>query len=174
MKIFAITFCLLACATLAYAQSNQSVYTSLSTKACRTIKATAEEAGSYVGICPGVAGYKLQLEEGDLRQNIQVVNPKGQKHSLELWSVVGSSFSILGQKAEWRVTTQKGKQVPVALIVRYNVADPEDSTKSTSYLAVARITAEKICVTDKIAPQANANVAARAAADSAGTKSCLQ
>ena len=172
--ILGATFCLLACATLAHAQSNRSVYTNLSTKACRTVKSTADEGGSYVGVCPGVAGYKLQLEEGDLRQNIQVVTPKGAKHSLELWSVVGSSFSILGQKAEWRVTTQKGKQVPVALIVRYNVSDPEDSKKSTSYLAVAKITADKICVTDKITPQANANVAARAAADGAASKSCLE
>ena len=174
IMILGATLCLLAGATFVNAQSNRSVYTSLSNKACRTIKSTSDEAGSYVGICPGVAGYKLQLEEGDLRQNIQIITPKGQKHSLELWSVVGSSFSILGQKAEWRVTTQKGKQVPVALIVRYNVADPEDSKKSTSYLAVAKITAEKICVTDKIAPQANANVAARAAADSAASKSCLE
>jgi hypothetical protein len=172
--IFGATLCLLACATFAGAQSNTSVYTNLSTKACRTIKSTADEGGSYVGVCPGVAGYKLQLEEGDLRQNIQVITPKGVKHSLELWSVVGSSFSLLGQKAEWRVTTQKDKQVPVALIVRYNVANPEDSTKSTSYLAVAKITAAKICVTDKIAPQANGNVAARAAADTAANKACLQ
>lgn len=174
IMIIGATLCLLACATFASAQSNRSVYTSLSTRDCRTIKSTSAEGGSYVGVCPGVAGYKLQSEEGDLRQNIQVITPKGEKHSLDLWSVVGSSFSSLGEKAEWRVTTKKGKQVPVALIVRYNVANPEDSTKSTSWLAVAKITAAKICVTDKVGPQANANVAARAAADSASTKPCLQ
>ena len=173
MKIFALALLLLTCTIFANAQSNTSVYSSLSTKACRTIKSTSTEGGSYVGICPGVGGYKLQSEEGDLRQNIQVITPKGEKHSLDLWSVVGSSFSSLGDKAEWRVTKQKGKQLPVALIVRYNVANPEDSTKSVSWLAVAKITADKICVTDKIGPGANANVAARTAADSAGTKPCL-
>jgi hypothetical protein len=161
-------------AVIAQAQSNQSVYTNMSGKACRTIKATAEEGGSYVGICGGVGGYKLQVEEGDLRQNIQVIDPFGKKHSLELWNVVGSSFSSLGEKAEWRVQRKKTKVVPVALIVRYNVANPEDSTKSTSYLAVAKITAAKICVTDKFVPKAGANEAARVAADNAANKPCLE
>jgi len=174
MRIIIVTLCLLAAATCASAQSNQSVYTSLSTKSCRTIRSTSNGGGSYVGICPGVAGYKLQSEEGDLRQNIQVITPSGKKHSLELWNVIGSGFSMLGEKAEWRVKRQNGKTIPVALIVRYNVANPEDSTKGSSYLAVAKITAAKICVTDKIAPGANANVAARLAADNAGMKPCLE
>ena len=116
----------------------------------------------------------MQVEEGDLRQNIQVITPAGQKHSLDLWTVVGSNFSSLGEKAEWRVRTQRGKVVPVALIVRYNLSSPEDSTKITSYLAVAKITASKICVTEKIAPGAGANVAARAAADKSADKPCLE
>lgn len=174
MKICSALLLLMAGATTASAQSIDSVYTSLSTKACRTIRSTSSEAGSYVGICPGVAGFKLQSEEGDLRQNIQVITPAGKKHSLELWNVIGSGFSALGEKAEWRVRRQNGKIVPVALILRYNVANPEDSTKGTSWLAVAKITPTKICVTDKIAPGANANVAARNAADHAATKPCLE
>src|SRR5947199_10655594 len=150
MKLLVVTLFLLMCAAFASAQSNQSVYTSLSTKACRTIKSTSNEGGSYVGICPGVAGYKLQSEEGDLRQNIQVITPSGKKHSLELWNVIGSGFSAFGEKSKWQVKHQTGKTVPVALIVRYNVANPEDSTKGTSWLAVAKITAAKICITDKI------------------------
>jgi len=174
MKILIVTLWLLASAAFASAQSNDSVYTSLSTKSCRTIRSTSNDGGSYVGICPGVAGYKLQSEEGDLRQNIQVITPSGKKHSLELWNVIGSGFSALGEKAEWRVKRQNGKVIPVALIVRYNVANPEDSTKGTSYLAVAKITSTKICITDKIAPGANANVAARNAGDNAAAKPCLE
>lgn len=169
-----VVFCILVCAVCASAQSNRSVYTNLGEKSCRTIRADSSEAGSYVGICGGVGGYKLQVEEGDLRQNIQVITPAGQKHSLDLWTVVGSNFSSLGEKAEWRVRTQRGKVVPVALIVRYNLSSPEDSTKITSYLAVAKITAAKICVTEKIAPGAGANVAARAAADKSADKPCLE
>ena len=174
MKITGAILFLIGCGTLAAAQSIDSVYTSLSTKACRTIRSTTSEGGSYVGICPGVAGYKLQSEEGDLRQNIQVITPSGKKHSLELWNVVGSGFSVHGEKAEWRVKRQRGKVVPIALIVRYHVANPEDSTKGTSWLAVAKITAAKICVTDKIAPGPNANVVARTAADNSANKPCLE
>lgn len=169
-----ITFCILICAFGAVAQSIRSVYTNLGEKSCKTLESDDSGAGSYVGICSGVVGFKLQVEEGDLRQNIQVITPSGKKHSLDLWTVVGSSFSSLGEKAEWRVQTKKGKVIPVALIVRYNVvSDPEDSTKITSYLAVAKITSDKICVTDKIEPGANANVAARTAADGAANKPCL-
>ncbi len=169
-----VGFCILVCAVGVSAQTNRSIYTNLGEKSCRTLKAESSEAGWYVGLCGGVGGYKLQVEEGDLRQNIQVITPAGQKHSLDLWTVVGSNFSSLGEKAEWRVRTQRGKVVPVALIVRYNLSSPEDSTKLTSYLAVAKITASKTCVTDKIAPGADANVAARAAADKSADKPCLE
>lgn len=167
-------FLLILGSTAAHAQSNQSIYTTLNTKQCKTVESNPNEGGSYVGICPGVTGYKLQVEEGDLRQNIQVITPGGTKHTLELWNVVGSSFSSLGEKAEWRVQKQKGKTVPVALIVRYNVANPEDSTRNTSWLAVVKITGAKICVTDKIAPKAGANEAARVAADKSANKPCLE
>lgn len=174
LNLAGVIFSILVCAVCATAQSNRSVYTNLGEKSCKTIKADSSEAGSYVGICAGVGGYKLQVEEGDLRQNIQVITPAGQKHSLDLWTVIGSSFSSLGEKAEWRVRTQKGKVVPSALIVRYNLSNAEDSTKTVSYLAVAKITASKICVTDKIEPGAGANVAARAAADKSADKPCLE
>lgn len=173
-RIVGVALLVFACAGFAGAQSIDSVYTSLATKACRTIKSTDAEGGSYVGICPGVGGYKLQSEEGDLRQNIQVITPSGQKHSLELWIVVGSGFSALGEKAEWRVKRQGVKVTPAALIVRYNVANPEGTGKGTSWLAVAKITAARICVTDKIAPGPDQNVAARSAADSSANKQCLQ
>jgi hypothetical protein len=63
----------------------------------------------------------------------------------------------------------------VALIVRYNVANPEDSTKKgTSWLAVLRISsdASQICVTESIAPGADQNVNARQAADNSASKPC--
>src|SRR6266699_4358069 len=102
IKTLGLALCVLMCAAFASAQSNESVYTSLSTKSCRTIRSTSTGGGSYVGICTGVAVYKLQSEEGDLRQNIQVITPSGKKHSLELWNVIGSGFSVHGEKAEWR------------------------------------------------------------------------
>jgi hypothetical protein len=160
-------------AGVAAGQSNQSVYTSLEVKQCRTIKGS--DAGDYEGRCRGAAGYALVLVEGDLRQNITVVTPKGAKHSLELWDVVSGGFSSVGPKAEWRMARQNGKLTPVALIIRYNAnEDPEQPQKVNSYLAVTKITSAEICVTDKISPGPKANEEARRAADTAATKPCLK
>jgi hypothetical protein len=133
------------------------------------------EADSYTGRCRGVAGYNLIVEEGDLRTNIKVVPPRGTEQSLELWHVVSGAFSSLGPKAEWRTTRRSGKLVPVALIIRYNASEnPEQPNKTTSYLAVAKITPREICVIEKISPGPNANDDARRAADTAETKPCLK
>jgi hypothetical protein len=151
---------------------NRSVYTPLDVKHCRRIKTETTGAGDYEGRCRGVGGYTLTLLEGDLRQNIIVNTPKGQKHSLELWDVISGGFSYVGSKAEWRIAKQNGK--PVALIIRYNASEsPDNPDKKTSYLAVAKITPNEVCVTDKIPPGVKANDEARAAADSAASKPCL-
>jgi hypothetical protein len=151
-----------------------SIYTSLSgCKIVRTGKGQGEEWS--VMACRGFGGYNLQLEYGDARESITVFTPNRKKHELNLWSVISSGFSSVGRKAEWRVTTKNGKQVPVALIVRFNASeDPEDSTKVTSYLVVAKVTPQKICVTDKIAPGATQNEEARRAADASADKPCLE
>jgi len=154
--------------------ANTSIYTDISGSRCRTIS-VHRESGATVQSCPGVAGYKLEVEDDDARMSISVVAPGGKKSELSYWQVITSNFSSLGNKAEWRVTTVKGKTTPVALIVRVNAnEDPSNPQKTTSYLAVAKITAEKTCVTDKIGPGATANEEARRAADSAATRPCLE
>lgn len=151
-----------------------SMYTGTSGKGCRTIK-TYPETGDSVWRCPGVAGYQLEVAEGDLRMNITVVAPSGKKSDLNYWGVITSGFSSLGDKAEWRVQKINGKTTPIALIVRVNASEnPETPEKTTSYLAVAKITPAKTCVTDKIGPSATANEEARRAADSAANKPCLE
>jgi hypothetical protein len=102
-----------------------------------------DEGGSYRGICPGVAGYRLEVTEGDLRQTLNVITPNKKKYELDLSNVSGA-FSNLGPRAEWRMN---GK-VPAALIFRFNANEnPEDPSKVTSYLIVAKITKNEICVT---------------------------
>ena len=166
-----ILFFLLVCVATVSAQTNRSVYTPLGEKRCRVLKSAKSENDDFSARCPGVAGYKLIFSEGDLRQNISVVTPKGEEHSLELWSVVSSGFSTVGPKVEWRLS----KSTPVALIIRYNTSeDAASPNKNTSYLAVAKITATDICITDKILPGPNANEDARRAADNATTKPCLK
>ncbi len=154
---------------------NRSVYTPLDTKHCRTIKSPNADEDDLLGRCRGVAGYALLLSEGDLRQDLIVITPRRKEHSLELWTVISGGFSTVGPRVEWRMARQNGKLAPVALIVRYNAnEDAEHPNKLMSYLAVAKITAGEICVTNKISPGANANIDARSAADSAATKPCLK
>lgn len=167
MKLTLLAAILLLSASAIYSQ-NQSLYTGLGEKDCKTIEATDEGAGSYRGRCPGVGGYKLELLEGDLRQTVNVIDPKGTKHELRFWEIFGG-FSSVGPRAEWRM---KGKK-PVALIVRFNVSeDPEDSSKITSYLIVAKITASAVCVTDALKPTRSHNAEARRAADRSDQRPC--
>ena len=175
LRLLSLLCLTVVAAPFSQGQAPQSVYTELSGRRCRTLKADNSGDGSWLGECAGLAGYKLQLEEGDLRQNMIVVTPRGKRHSLNLWSVVGSGFSSVGKQAEWRLRKQGGASVPVALIVRYNVSvDPVNSTKTKSFLAVSKITPTEICVTHKIEPGNNANEEARKAADSAASAPCLK
>ena len=152
----------------------ETVYTDLTEDKCTDVDADEAEEWS-VQSCKGVEGYKLRVSEGDLRQTIDVVFPDGSKHELDMWTVVSSGFSTVGDKAEWRIRKADGKAVPVALIVRYNVnADPEDTEKITSYLTVTKITANDACITDVIQPVKNANLRARELAETAAGRPCIR
>jgi len=152
----------------------QSVYTSLGGRDCKTIS-THEEGAQSTQRCAGVGGYGLLVEDFDSRMNVTVVAPGGKKHDLKYWQVITTGFSGVGEKAEWRVKRQGKRVVPVALIVRLNASeDPAHPEKNTSYLTVAKITPGRICVTDRIAPAANANEEARRAADTAATRPCIE
>ncbi len=151
----------------------ESVYTNLNTKDCKTLEQSDEGTGFYRGECPGIGGYKLQVTEGDIRQSIDVVAPNKKIYELDLTGNVSTAFSSVGEKAEWRVTRRGKTVVPTALIVRYNASEnPDDSTKLTSYLVVAKIAKTEICVTDVVKPGAKANEEARKLADSAAAKPC--
>jgi hypothetical protein len=147
----------------------KSIYTGVGEKDCKAAKESSDDG--YVGNCPGVGGYKLQLLEGDLRQTINVISPRNKKFELNLWSIVSSGFSSVGSKVEWRM---KGT-VPMALVVRFNVSEnPDDSSKLTSYLVVAKLSKTSACVVDVIKPSKTQNADAQKSADSASSKSCKE
>lgn len=173
-RISLILLFLLAGAAGAPAQQQvESVYTDLADAKCRTIE-FEHEGYSWTKECPGVAGYKLHLLQGDERESVTVIRPDGSRHPLELWSSVSPAFSSAGPKAEWRVRRRGGRVEPFALVVRYNAKeDPVNYRKTTSYLVVARLAPGKICVTGKVAPGPRANELARRAADDSAGKPCL-
>ncbi|MDH3493091.1 MAG: hypothetical protein OEM82_06035 [Acidobacteriota bacterium] len=152
----------------------KSIYSDLAEDTCIEDE-ISETEGWSVRSCKGVEGYRLLVSEGDLRQSADVVTPDGKRFKLEFPAVVSSAFSTVGDKAEWRVTSDKGKNRPVALIIRYNVNDdPNDTEKITSYLTVSKISEDAACVTDVVKPVKNANLAARNLADSASERPCLK
>jgi opacity protein-like surface antigen len=173
MKLALLLICIvIASAATASAQATQSVYTDLGGKKCRVIEKDAEAAGYLLEQCPGIAGYQLQVASGDDRQNIIVIKSDGSKHELNFGQIGGGGFSNVGAKAEWRVRRQQGKLMPVALIVRFDVTTGGDG-KSVSYLTVTKITPQKICLIDPIAPGPNQNEKARRLADDSANKPCF-
>lgn len=161
---------MLLAAAVVDAQQVTSVYTDLDDKKCKTLELTEDEGGSYKGECKGVAGYKLHLIEGDLRQTVTIIDPRGKEHPLEFWNLTGA-FSAVGETAEWRM---RGKK-PIALIVRLNVNQyGEDEQTTKGYLVVAKITQASTCVTHFVPPTRSHNYEARQAADKAAASPCLK
>ncbi len=152
------------------AEAVDSVYTGIAD--CPVVELD-EETGASSTLCEGIAGYELLVTDEDARMSVTVIAPDGSRHALDYWQVVTFAFSNLGTKAEWRVIDRDGERVPVALVVRVNASEGDDASAITSYLAVAKITPEEICVTDRIEPDPDMNAAARRAADTAGNRPCL-
>lgn len=168
MKNILLVSGLMLLLTIFATAQNKSVYTSTDTKDCKTIEQSDADAGWYRGECKGVGGYQLELTEGDIRQTINIISPTKKKFELNFGSVSGG-FSSVGAKAEWRV---KGT-APTALIIRFNVSEnPEDSSKTTSYLIVSKITKTSACITDVVKPSKTQNAEAQKLADAASTKPC--
>ena len=162
------------CAQLVQAQTRfESVYTDLRSRNCKTIERDAE-TGASVQRCPGIGGYDLLVLDDDARQSITVVAPGGKKYDLDYWRVITHAFSSVSLKAEWRGIKKPDKFSPLALIVRVNAnEDVDNPQRVTSYLAVAKITPETICVTHRIPRSLKANEEARRAAEVASTTACL-
>ncbi len=148
-----------------------SRFTSVAVKDCRTVEQTDEEGGFYRGICPGAAGYTVELTEGDLRQNLTLITEDGRRHSLDL-GTLGSGFSTVGDTIEWRAPAGAPFQ-PRTLTFRFNVYENVDpNEKPTSFLAVARLGGGKPCIVARIAPGPKQSDEARRIADAATLPEC--
>ncbi len=160
---FVLVFSIAVCA------QNKSVYTDLAADKCQTVDVDKGMPGNYSGKCAGVGGYDLEVYLDDERNSIGVVLPSKEIVGLDFWNHF-SNFSVLGEKAEWRMKSKKA----VALIVRLSVSDKGDDKPPTSYLIISKISATEACVTDIVKPGKNQNAKARQLADKAMTKPCKQ
>ena len=152
----------------------RSVYTPLIGRNC-TMTKEDKNTGSFVKVCPGVAGSRLLIASDDDRMSVTVVTEDEREHPLDYPEVIAPGVSRLGTQAEWRIIYRDGKVTPIALIVRVYAEDNDSrSPKRTSYLAVAKLTSTEICVTDRIPAAARANEQARRASVASATRACLK
>lgn len=151
-----------------------SVYTDLSGDSCTTLQYNEEESSSTQA-CAGTHGYKLLVLDGDARQSVTVIAPDDGEHPLDYWQVITGGFSVLGDRAEWRVTGGGDDASPIALIVPVIASEFDDlgEPREVTYLAVAKITPEGICVTESVVAGELQLERARGAADSSADKPCL-
>lgn len=149
------------------AEQETGSYTSVDPAVCRLIEQNVEDGGWSRHACRGVGGYKLEISESDLRQDVVVIAPGGARSELDLSSVVAKgAFNRLGKTAEWRGPAAR----PTALIVRLNVARGAEPTQpDISNLVVARL-APLACVVAVVPPGPDQNTAARRVADGASMR----
>lgn len=144
-----------------------SMYTSLSGNTCSEF-VDDEATGASTLECSGIHDFRLQVLMDDERSSINVVTPHKQVLPLHYRDVVTRGFSTVGKKAEWRVSKEGRKIIPVALIVRVDTLDQSNPgpPKRVPMLAIARISDETACVTRIIgADTRNARQQARRFAD---------
>lgn len=153
--------------------ASSSRYSSIAEADCELVR-LGEELASSTSRCPGPDGYQLRVLDSDGRMSIDVIAPDGSQHPLVLWSVVSTSFSRLGGKVEWRYPA--ASQLPEALIVRFVAGESAEHSgpgRATSYLVVARLSGQPVCVIGKVAPGPRQNERARQLADRAASMACL-
>ena len=140
-----------------------SQFTSIDPAKCQLLEENVEEGGWSRRLCPGPSGYKLELTDSDLRQDIIVIPADGERTELGLTEIVANgAFNALGKTAEWRGTDAAG---PTALIVRLGVAaDPEGRRPDISNLVVVRLR-PSACIVAVVPPEPGQNEAARTIAD---------
>ena len=141
----------------------RSQFTSIDPPSCKLLEENVEEGGWSRRLCGGLAGYKLELTDSDLRQDIIVIPANGRRSELGLTEIVANgAFNALGKTAEWRGPDLSS---PDVLIVRLGVAaDPEGRRPDISNLIVARLK-PSACIVAVVPPGSGQNEQARAVAD---------
>jgi hypothetical protein len=172
--------CMMLITTLAGCFANpqasgfKSVFTSI--KDCQSHIDSNDPNSTSYKLCPGVAGYQLILRKmGAGRKSIEVINAAQQSFPLNYQDLVTKGMFHLGQQAEWRVVESSNEATPVALVVEVhaheNLDEPDQVT--TTYLAVAKISATEICVIDVVDQQDLSRQQLQQLADDAQQRACL-
>ena len=131
------------------AQSFESSFSSIAAKQCRKVNRLmvggTEYAASFV--CPGRGGYKVFVDEEDLRQTLTVGRTMKQASKEPAARDIFGAFNSYDDKIEWR-SGKDGR--PFALIAGWSFADDdsEDASgrpKSARLLVVMRLPPGPVC-----------------------------
>lgn len=147
--------------------------TSIGAEDCRTVEESLDELPFWRRDCPGAGGFRMQTTESDGRSNLFVVDPSGNRTSLDVPGTIGAGFGKLGRWIEWRGAASDPFR-PDSLIFRYDVAeDPHRPMQSTAYLGVARLTGGGPCIVARLEDGSGWIEEARQIADAPGPATCL-
>ena len=154
--------------SLANAQTFGSSYTSTAPKDCRVSSVGNGIDDSTIRVCPGKAGLKVLVSEGDLRETVSVGRNRAaaaREPAAQGWF---GPFNSTTTTVEWRAFNGK----PFAIIQRWHLADNSDQDKdgrpiAKPLLAVTRLPPGAVCHVAYVDVKANpdANELARRAAD---------
>ena len=165
---------LLTLCSLSVALANESAYTSIADKDCKTTEVFENNMGVSQR-CEKFEFFEPEVIDSDARMSI-TMHRRGIVYPQRYCSSVGAGFSSLGSKIEWRYA--KGESYnPHAFIARVNFSVENEqalsSFKEISKLAVSKIEKHTICVVGVVPPQKNQNILAREMADKVKTMPCL-
>jgi hypothetical protein len=164
LKVLCMAIVISAAAISANSQVT-SKYTSLREKDCRKLKVSGKDNIIYHAVCNGVAGYKLELFASEEHEWVEIVTPKGKHFDV---STQSASYNHLDNKAEWRMR----RALPIGLIIRYNIMNPEVTKVDSSPLIVSKVAKNSACVVDIVDGSKTQNTRARQLADSAAGRPC--
>lgn len=153
-----------------------SVYTDITSQSCRKEVDKDDPNETPYLVCPGVEGYALVIRRVDAgRRSIDLVDSSAHVHPLSYQDVVTRHMFALSPKVEWRVAKSDQKRVPIALIVRVQAREDNDNPDRVThtYIAIAKITPNEVCVTDTILAGTRSETIVRSTADSARERPCV-
>jgi hypothetical protein len=162
---------LIAASLATTARAGESSYTSIAKKACRELGALKIEDTTYVAsrVCAGRDGYKIFIDEEDLRETLSVGRTLKQAADEPAARDLFGAFNGYEDKVEWRAGND-GK--PYALIAGWSFADNDNvdaagRPNSARFLVVMRLPPGPVCKVAYIDRVANSDAGefARQSAD---------
>jgi len=156
--------------------SVESVFTRIDAASCTETIDESDPNDTPIRLCQGVGSLSLLVRRvGSGRRSVDVRVPAAGDFPLDLTEIISRHMLELDPQVEWRVSRRDGELLPIALVLRVGIHADEDEpeTVTETYAAIARISPEAICLTDRLPESAVNDSSIRAAADTARDRDCL-